>query len=170
MNNAWLQCHLTHVYIFFRHSTTKHASNPSLTSFIIRSLDVKLSHKAWLPMYAFCAEIHIVCDNIRWRHFYMSHQIGTHYNLKRTLWNLNFLYSNFSLILHKTKWFSKKTALKTQDMISEIGWGKNSLYFFVMMMSPIIDRFKWVLIATSSQPLTLHRCLIAMRERYRNTL
>ncbi len=71
-------------------------------------------------------------------------------------WILNFLNSNLGSILHKTKSFSKKTTLKSQNMISEIGRSKNSLYRFVMMTSPIINRNKLALVAASSQPLTLH--------------
>ena len=47
---------------------------------------------------------------------------------------LNFLYSNFYT---KPSYFSKKTHV-SQDMISEITQSNNSLYCFVMMMSPII--------------------------------
>ena len=135
-------------------STTNHA-NSSLTSFFIRSLAVNSPTKPdrlcmlRVPNFISHASAFVVG--------FFTHMLE-HITTSNVpcLWNLNFLNSNLGSILHKTKSFSKKTTLKSQNMISEIGRSKNSLYRFVMMTSPIIDRNKLALIAASSQPLTLH--------------
>ena len=58
----------------------------------------------------------------------MSHQIGTHFKLTSNIpcpWNLNSLLIWGQFYTKPNTWFSKKTSVKSQDMIAEIGRSKN---------------------------------------------
>ena len=115
-----------------------------------------------------------VCFVCRITHCVQQHSLtaflhGCHTKLERITtsnvpcpWHLNFLNSNLGSILHKTKWFSKKTrSLKTQDLIrnrSEQKWLVSFRNDDVTDNRSLQAGF----IAASSQPLTLHNWLMVI--------